>query len=226
VFSTQLATLKEVVCFRSTKSNVESTLEVNSMNGPIKKKLAGFLAAALIALVAVGCDEEAPPYDDPAADQEEVEQETEVAEEAQPEEPAHAYADFHDDFAPLPPVPDSLDELPPGVNVVQFEMRLLTEGMQNILRLIADDRLDEIPDQIRQIHPAYELTHQAIEEGIYAPPVNSDQIDEFIAMDDEFHDDLRALVAASREGDLQGATDRYSDLVQGCTSCHGQFRFP
>ncbi len=195
-----------------------------------EQKFAALLVVALIALLAMGCEEEAPPYDDPAAEPQEeteqVESEQEAVKEAQPEEPAHAYADFHDDFAPLPEVPDSLDDLPPGVNVVQFEMRLLTEGMQNILRLIADDRLDEIPDQIRQVHPAYELTHQALEEGSYAPPVNSEQIEEFIAMDDEFHDILRALVAASREGDLQGATDRYSDLVQGCTSCHGQFRFP
>lgn len=134
--------------------------------------------------------------------------------------------DFHAPFPPLPSVPDSLDELPEGVNPVQLEMQLLTEGMNNILRLIADNRLDGIAGQIRQIHPAYELTHQAIESGAYRPPQNSDQIEEFIAMDDEFHDLLRALLRASRENDLQAAAERYGDLVQGCTSCHAQFRFP
>lgn len=188
-----------------------------------KQKFTPRLAALLVVVFALGCEA-------PAADPPEEAERTETVEESTDEQassaPTHAYSDFHDDFAPLPTVPDSLDALPPGVNVVQFEMRLLTEGMQNILRLIADNRLDEIPGQIRQVHPAYELTHQAIDEGLYAPPVNSDQIDEFVAMDDEFHDILRALVAASREGDLQKTTDRYSDLVQGCTSCHGQFRFP
>lgn len=194
-----------------------------------KTLVAIVLTAALIAVATTGCDEEME------GDNESSDQRAEVAAEAvdEPDDPllegeevAEPHADFYEEFAPLPAVPDTLDELPEGVNVVQYEMRLLTEAMQNILRLIADGRLAAIPDQISQVHPAYELTHRALEEGLYAPPVNSHKIDEFIALDDEFHDDLRSLVRAGREGDLQGATDSYSDLVQGCTNCHGQFRFP
>lgn len=183
------------------------------------------LVVLFIALALTGCDEEEPAELEEPAQAQQMQEEAEVAAEGSDEE-ALPFADFYDDFEPLPAVPDSLDELPPGVNVVQYEMRLLTEGMQNILRLIADNRLDEIPTQIRQIHPAYELTHQALEEGLYAPPYNSDQIEAFIELDDEFHDDLRALVRASRDNNLQGATDAYSDLVVGCTTCHTQYRFP
>lgn len=127
---------------------------------------------------------------------------------------------------PLPDVPDSLDDLPEGVNVVRYEMQLLTGAMQNILRLIADDRLDEISGQIGQVHPAYELTHQALEAGEYAPPANPDRIDEFVEYDEAFHDDLRALLQAAGDDDLEAATGKYSDLVEGCTNCHGEFRFP
>jgi hypothetical protein len=121
--------------------------------------------------------------------------------------------------------PTSLDELPEGVNVVQNEMQLLTEAMQTTLVLIANDQLEGIPAQIKKVHPAKVLTHKAIKKGVYAPPKNAEKIDEFVALDDAFHDDLRGLLEASKKDDLQMATDKYGDLVQGCTSCHTKFRY-
>ena len=126
----------------------------------------------------------------------------------------------------LPAVPDSLDGLPEGVNAVQFEMRLLTAAMQNIIQLIADDRFEEIPDQIRQVHPSYELTHSAIRSGLYRPPINGDRIDAFVEADDIFHDELRALVRAARSRDREGVTSQMGQLTAGCVSCHSDFRFP
>ncbi len=133
---------------------------------------------------------------------------------------------FRGELRELPEAPNSLDELPEGVNVVQYEMRLLTAALQNILQLIADERLDEIHDQIRQVHPVYELTHEAIDAGEYRPPVNPDAIERFEQMDDDFHDELRGLVGAANDGDLEGVTEQYGRIVDGCASCHGEFRFP
>jgi hypothetical protein len=161
--------------------------------------------------------------------------------EAPPEEPAKASApeapavdeSAGDDPAGDDPAgdekvgqsPTSLDELPEGVNVVQNEMQLLTTAMQTTLLLIANDQLEGIPAQIKKVHPAKVLTHEAIEKGVYAPPKNSEKIDEFVKMDDAFHDDLRGLLKASKQDDLQMATEKYGDLVQGCTSCHTKFRY-
>ncbi|MFU8804728.1 MAG: hypothetical protein ACNA8W_13015 [Bradymonadaceae bacterium] len=172
------------------------------------------LTIALCAGVAllVGCDspvpEQAPPSVDKSAEESVEESAAEPA-----VEPAAAK-----------PV-KTLDDLPEGINVVQHEMQLLTAAMQNILRHIADDNLAAVPLEIGKVHPVYELTHEAIEKGLYRPPFNPDQIEEFKAMDDAFHNDLVALVRASRGDDLQVAATTYGKLVEGCTGCHAQFRF-
>ncbi len=195
-----------------------------------KQKTHAFAAVMVLSVLAmvIGCDEPEGPEDEHLAeivadpvDDEVTEEEESVADEAD------EYGDvLRGELRELPEVPDNLDELPEGLNIVQLEMRLLTAAMQNILQLIADERLDEIPGQIAQVHPAYDLTHQALEDEVYRPPVNPDQIEEFVEADDEFHDVLRDLVGAARDDDLQGVTDHYSQLLEGCASCHGQFRFP
>ncbi|MGM0558762.1 MAG: cytochrome c [Myxococcota bacterium] len=121
--------------------------------------------------------------------------------------------------------PKTLDDLPEGVNAVQNEMQLLNAAMQQILTLIANDNLEGVPAQIKTVHPARQLTMKAVEKGQYEPPVNADNMEEFEELDDQFHDDLKALIAASKKDDLQAATDSYTELVQGCTNCHTQFRF-
>lgn len=130
----------------------------------------------------------------------------------------------HDDHG-TGDAPASLDELPDDVNAVQHEMLLLDEAMRTTLTLIANDQLDDIPPQIHQVHSARQITVEAIEAGEYKPPKNGDRMEDFEALDDAFHDDLKALLKASKEDDLRAATDAYGELVQGCTSCHTEFRY-
>ena len=184
----------------------------------------------MLGLLLTGCDEapqQQPEADDSAPPEQAVQQKPSDDEDVEQHDQVDEYADvFRGELRELPPVPDSLDELPDGVNVVQYEMRLLTAAMQNILQLIADERLDEIHDQIRGVHPVYDLTHQAIDEEVYRPPANPDRIDDFVEMDDDFHDELRELVGAANDDDMEGVTEQYGRLVDGCASCHGEFRFP
>lgn len=211
---------------------VEVSRKGETMRYARRSILAKVAIICLVTAWAAGCDEpeEVSQEADQVVAQEEsgeVEEDEAPAAEENDDADAYAYEDvLRGELRQLPEVPESLDELPEGLNIVQLEMRLLTAAMQNILQLIGDERLDEIPGQIRQVHPAYELTHQALEEGLYRPPVNPDQIEEFVEVDDEFHDDLRGLVGAARDDDLEGVTRYYNELVDGCTSCHGQFRFP
>ena len=121
--------------------------------------------------------------------------------------------------------PTSLGDLPEGTNAVQNEMQKLDEAMKVILTLIANDELQGIPPQLKKVHPARQLTMKAVEQGKYKPPKNADNMDEFKKLDDEFHKDLQDLLEASKNDDLQAATDAYSELVQGCTNCHTKFRF-
>jgi hypothetical protein len=120
--------------------------------------------------------------------------------------------------------PRSLDELPEGVNAVHHEIQLLNTAMHNTLTLIANDQLEAIPGQIKDVHPARQLTQKAIETGQYEPPVNADDMEGFAKMDEAFHEDLRGLLKAAKDDDLEEATTRYRDLVQGCTDCHTKYR--
>jgi hypothetical protein len=52
-----------------------------------------------------------------------------------------------------------------------------------------------------------------------------DCMEGFAKMDQAFHEDLRGLVKAAKDDDLEEATTRYRDLVQGCTDCHTKYRF-
>lgn len=122
--------------------------------------------------------------------------------------------------------PKSLDDLPKGVNVVQYEMRRLNEAMHIILTLIANDNLQAIPAQIKtKVHPARQLTEKALKKGAYSPPRNADQMGAFAEQDAKFHKTLKGLFKAAKADDLQKATEQYGKLVHGCSDCHTKFRF-
>jgi hypothetical protein len=173
------------------------------------------VSLAISSLLAIGCDKEsnAPEAASEAPS-------ASVDETARPE-PGREPADESEPDGP----PKTLDDLPEGVNAVQYEMRVLNPAMQEILTLIANDKLEGIPAQIKTVHPARQLTMKAVEQGQYEPPVNADKMGEFEELDNDFHDDLKSLVAAAKKDDLEAATDSYANLVQGCTNCHTRFRF-
>lgn len=185
-------------------------------------RLATIGAAALLILFSGGCDrfeEEQGAGDDHGGEHSEG-----PADERGADKDDQGGHGDHDDHG-AGNAPTSLDELPEDVNAVQHEMRLLDEAMRTTLTLIANDQLEGIPDQIQTVHPAREITMEALEKGEYELPKNADRMEEFEALDEAFHDDLKALLEASREDDLEGATDAYGDIVQGCTNCHTEYRF-
>ncbi len=138
-------------------------------------------------------------------------------------EAEHAHEHEHEAKSDKPVM--TLEDLPEGVNIVQYEMQHLTKAMQDILFHIANADLAKIPVEISKVHPIYELTHQALEQGLYQPPANSDNVPGFASRDDAFHEDLVVMVRAARANDLQATTAAYAKLVQGCTDCHTEFRF-
>lgn len=121
--------------------------------------------------------------------------------------------------------PTSLDELPDGLNVVQHEMLLLNDAMIGVFSLIINNKLEDVPARIHSVHSARELTHSAVTGGQYKPPKNSEDIHGFEKLDQAFHADLVELVKASKQDDLKLATEKYADVMQGCTNCHTQYRY-
>lgn len=130
--------------------------------------------------------------------------------------PAKAVQDRHAEAAA---------KLPVGVNAVQNEMRELSTAMNEILLAVANNNLKVIPESIHRVHSARQLTEAAIESGHYKLPKNSDKMAAFIKEDDAFHEELVALMKASKTNDLNAATKQVGRLVNGCTSCHTQYRF-
>lgn len=116
-------------------------------------------------------------------------------------------------------------KLPLGVNAVQNEMRELSVAMNQIMLAVANNDLKTIPPAIQRVHGARQLTEQALSSGKYKLPKNADKLAAFIKEDDAFHGELVALVKASKANDLNVATKQVGRLMNGCTSCHTQYRF-
>lgn len=129
----------------------------------------------------------------------------------------------HDEHAGKGPA--SIDELPEGVNVVQHEMILLNNAMIGVYTMIIANQLEGIPARIHSVHGARELTHGALSGGEYQPPKNSADVEGFEKLDEAFHDQLVELVKAAQADDLKLTTQKYAEVIQGCTDCHTQYRY-
>jgi cytochrome c556 len=113
----------------------------------------------------------------------------------------------------------------PAQNPVQQEMRVLHEATRDWVTAIANNQLSTIPASIPRIHEAREATEAALEKGSYRPPKNGDKLEAFKKQDETFHDSLVDLLEASKANDLPAATKQLGVVLEGCTSCHVQYRF-
>ncbi|MFZ7094729.1 hypothetical protein ACOPJQ_11925 [Luteimonas dalianensis] len=111
-------------------------------------------------------------------------------------------------------------------NVVQIEMELLTTVLENAVRGVGDGVVSHIADELHQLDEAKHATEAAIEDGSYVLPRNSDQLSAFLAMDGAFHDQLEAMINASRADDVPAMALAIGDTLNSCYSCHALFRDP
>ena len=115
---------------------------------------------------------------------------------------------------------------PEARNPVQAEMRLLTEATRDWVTAIAQHDLASIPDGIARVHAARLVTEAALEDGTYLPPKGgAGAVDAFVQTDEAFHDELVKLLQAAKANDLPAATRQLGVVLEGCTTCHIQYRF-
>lgn len=114
----------------------------------------------------------------------------------------------------------------PAPNVVQAEMQMLTTVMEDAVRAVGNGDVSQIGRALHALHAAKASTEAAVKNGSYAPPRNGDRISTFLAMDDDFHDLLRAMVAASRTNDVPAMAQAVGETIKACHSCHALFRDP
>jgi cytochrome c556 len=122
-----------------------------------------------------------------------------------------------------PPEQPPSDALPPG-NVVQTEMRMLTQILEATVRGIGARDVRPIEQMLHKLHAAKEATTAAATGGSYKLPKNADSLAGFIAMDEAFHRHLGALVKASRANDVPRAADALGAIVRSCEGCHAVYR--
>ena len=118
----------------------------------------------------------------------------------------------------------SPDHVPPGVNAVQNEMRLLLEAMRDSVTAIADGHLQTIAQSMHRVHRARELTEKAVEDKQYTLPKNADKLEEFKEKDEAFHAELEKLVAASTANDAKATSEEIGVVLSKCSDCHTSFR--
>ena len=168
-------------------------------------------------------DEEEKDDDD---DDDEHDHDDEHAKKAKDHDHSHVEGEHghdHDNYAVK--TPESADDLPDGINVVGHEMLLLNNAMIGVFSLIIANQLENIPATIYSVHDARDLTERTLAAGKYKTPKNSDDLDGFMKLDEAFHDDLVELVKAAQKDDLKLTTEKYADVIQGCTDCHTQYRY-
>ncbi len=122
--------------------------------------------------------------------------------------------------------PASPDHLPPGVNAVQNEMRLLHEAMRDTVSAIALGSLATIAERLHDVDRARELTERAVESGTYRLSRNADQLEGFKALDETFHAELEKLAASASANDSVATSTALGTVMGRCEGCHAQFRAP
>lgn len=183
--------------------------------------------ALVVAWLAAGCAE---PHEEPA----EAEIATEAGHEGHVAPPAHdAHAGHAAPAGATDPIAAqqqraalaSTEKVPEGLNAVQNEMLLLEAATRDMVTAVANDQLAAIPPLLHGVHGAKDLTAKAIAAGEWKPPKNADDVAGFVAMDEAFHGELVKLLKAAQADDLPAATKQLGVVLDGCTSCHEQYRF-
>lgn len=131
--------------------------------------------------------------------------------------------DPHAHHAPPPPAPPASAPGAPA-NAVQHEMRLLTAALEGAVRGIGQGDVRAVEHDLHRVHAAKEATEAALKSGTYRPPLNPDKLDRFRELDESFHRDLERLVEASRRNDVAATAAATGVVLNGCQSCHAEFR--
>ncbi len=122
------------------------------------------------------------------------------------------------------PATPAADAAAPPANVVQTEMRMLTQILEATVRGIGAGDVSGIDEQLHGLHAAKEATTAAVKGGTYKLPKNSENVAAFEQMDEAFHGQLVGLVKASRANDVPAAAEALGQIVRSCNGCHAMFR--
>lgn len=109
-------------------------------------------------------------------------------------------------------------------NAIKAEMILLDKAFKNAIDGLILNKPEIIEHPFHEVHAAKMATEKAIKKGDVRLPKNGDKMEEFIQMDEVFHDKLRTLLRATRKKDMGEVKNAINDIMDGCVECHNKYR--
>lgn len=113
---------------------------------------------------------------------------------------------------------------PARVNLVKEEMLALDPAFKKIIDAVVLGNLKIIKPALHDVHEAREEVERAVKAGQKITlPKNQDKLQEFIELDDHFHEEFEVLEKAAESGNKKVVQQQTHKLLDACVVCHERF---
>jgi len=104
------------------------------------------------------------------------------------------------------------------------EMIILDNVFREVVSAVSLGDGEKVHKVLHHMHGTMEKTHEGVHAGTVKIPKNAHQVDEFVKLDKEFHDNLEALAHAAHKNNKKEMLSLTKKLLEGCVNCHQTFR--
>jgi cytochrome c556 len=113
-----------------------------------------------------------------------------------------------------------------GASPLIEEMIKLDAVFRDVVSGVAMGDNRRVHEALETMHGTMEKTHEGVHHGTVVMRKNADRLNEFIALDKRFHEKLEQLAHAAQINDQKVMVGLTKELLDGCVSCHRDFRQP
>jgi len=112
-----------------------------------------------------------------------------------------------------------------GVNLVKEEMLALDPAFKKVIDAVVLGNMKVIEPALRELHEAREEVEKAVKAGQRITlPKNQEKFQEFVGLDDKFHEEFEVLEKAADAGNKKVVKDQTHKLLDACVVCHERFK--
>jgi len=112
-----------------------------------------------------------------------------------------------------------------GTQLLREEMTALEQAFGAIIDAVIFDNMGLIKPAIPPLRKAREKVEETISTGQKIKlPKNRGRFEEFVMLDDKFHEEFKALEKAAEAGEKKVVKDQTHKLFDACVVCHEKFR--
>jgi len=115
-------------------------------------------------------------------------------------------------------------EIHSNANPLIEEMLTLDRVFHEVVSGVALGDGARVHKALESMHGTKEKTHKGIHSGIVKIPKNAERIEEFVKLDESFHNDLETLARAAHENNQNKMLSLAKKLLDACVRCHEIFR--